>query len=408
MKWFKKIRGAIRGAVSGWKGKGFDFSNWLGRTFWGPENAQLANNETIFSVVSRLSNSMASLPLKLHQNYDTVSNSASDVLIHSPNSYMSSFELIRNIETMRNETGNAYAVIERDIQGQVSRITPFISSYVEPLFDQDSRELWYKVMGSHKTYYFHNLDILHLKHIVGSGSLKGINPIKVLTNTSEYDKAVREFSLNEMQSASNSFILKYDANVDHDKRQKVIEDFKRFYQDNGGILFQEPGVEIHQIDRKYIPADTFTSEKITRSRVANVFNVPVTFLNDTEGQSYSSSEQLMRVFVQLTLMPIVRQYEQEFDRKLLNEHERSNGHYFKFNVGALLRGDTAARAALYHNGLRNGWLSRDEVRRWEDLPPRGGKADELWVSGDMYPLEMDPSQRKGVKDNGEVLESKSD
>ncbi|NBI30783.1 phage portal protein [Chengkuizengella marina] len=408
MHWFKRFKSAISGAVAGWKGQGFDFSSWFGRIFWGADNSKLATNETIFSVVSRLSNSMAFLPLKLHQNYDTVMNSASDVLINSPNSFMSSFELIRNLETMRNETGNAYAMIERDIRGQVTRMTPLISTYVEPVFDRDSGELWYKVIGDNGTFYFHNLSIIHVKHIVGSGSLKGINPIKVLTNTSEYDKAVREFSLNEMQSAANSFILKYDQNVDQEKRDRVIEDFKRFYKHNGGILFQEPGVEISEIQRKYIPADTFTSERITRSRVANVYNVPVTFLNDTEGQSYSSSEQLMRVFVQLTLMPIVRQYEQEFNRKLLNEHERRNGYYFKFNVGALLRGDTAARTALYHNGLRDGWLSRDEVRRWEDLPPRGGKADELWVSGDMYPLEMDPKERKGVSEGGKVLESKSD
>ncbi|MDP5274345.1 phage portal protein [Chengkuizengella axinellae] len=405
MRWKKRFRSAIKGAVAGWKGKGFDFSSWFGRSFWGTDNTKLATNETIFSVVSRLSNSMASLPLKLHQNYDTVMNPSSDVLINTPNAYMTSFELIRNIETMRNETGNAYALIERDIRGQVSRITPLISTYVEPLFDKDSGELWYKVIGDNGTYYFHNLDILHLKHIVGSGNLTGINPIKVLINTSDYDKAVREFSLNEMTSAAHSFILKYDRTVDQEQRKRVIEDFKRFYKDNGGVLFQEPGVEIKEIQRKYIPADTFTSEKITRSRVANVYNVPVTFLNDTEGQSYSSSEQLMRVFVQLTLMPIVRQYEQEFDRKLLNEQERGSGYYFKFNVGALLRGDTAARTALYHNGLRNGWLSRDEVRKWEDLPPRGGKADELWVSGDMYPLEMDPTQRKGgEKIDGETKE----
>jgi phage portal protein BeeE len=71
-----------------------------------------------------------------------------------------------------------------------------------------------------------------------------------------------------MQSAPNSFILKYAENVDIEKRKQVIEDFKRFYQENGGILFQEPGVEIDKIDRTYIAADTLTSELITRSRVA--------------------------------------------------------------------------------------------------------------------------------------------
>ncbi|MHA2916637.1 phage portal protein [Bacillus cereus] len=400
MGWFSRIKMAVSGAVAGWKGQTYDFSSWLGRTFWGVDNSKLANNETIFSVVSRLSNIIASLPIKMYKNYDLENNSTSDVLLNGPNQNMTSFDLIRNMETARNENGNTYALIERDIRGQVSRISPLISTYVEPVLEQESKELWYQVIGDGGTYYFHNLDVLHLKHIVSSQGLKGINPIKVLTNTIDFDKAIREFSLKEMQSAPNSFIVTYGANIDKDKRKEVIEDFKRFYQDNGGILFQEPGVTIDQLERKYIAADTFTSERITRSRVANVFNVPVTFLNDNEGQSYGSNEQLMQQFVQLTLMPIIRQYEQEFNRKLLTPAERKAGFYFKFNVGALLRGDTTARNTLYHGGLRDGWLTRNDVRRWEDLPPIPGKADELWISGDMYPLDMDPSERKGVSTNG--------
>ncbi|MDV2683809.1 phage portal protein [Alkalihalophilus lindianensis] len=391
-----------------WAGATFDLSNWAGRTFWGIDNSKLATNETIFSVVSRLSNVLASMPIKLHRDYDLVTNQASEILTLTPNPNMTSFEFLRLMETRRNESGNAYAVIERDIRGGVTRLTPVESSAVEPILESESQELWYKIIGESQTYYFHNLDVLHLKHIVGASGLKGINPIKVLQNTIDYDRAVREFSLKEMESAPNSFVVKYAANIDTEKRKEVIADFKRFYQDNGGILFTEPGVEIDPIDRKYVAADTFTSERITRSRVANVFNMPVTFLNDTEGQSYSSNEQLMLTFVQMTLIPIVRQYEQEFNRKLLTQSDRQGGHYFKINVGGLLRGDSKSRKDFYHGALRDGWMDRDEVRRWEDLPPRGGQAAELWISGDMYPLEMDPRERKGVRDNEKGSEGAKD
>ncbi|PGB76069.1 portal protein, partial [Bacillus toyonensis] len=133
---------------------------------------------------------------------------------------------------------------------------------------------------------------------------------------------------------------------------------------------------------------------------ANVFNVPVSFLNDTEGQSYSSNEQLMIQFVQMTLTPIARQYEQEMNRKLLNKAERQAGYYFKFNMSGLLRGDTAARTQFYQMMLRSGGLTPDEVRELEDKPPKGGSASQLWISGDLYPIDMDPTQRKGVKSSG--------
>jgi HK97 family phage portal protein len=402
VKWFSRLKSAVKAAVTNWKGSTFDFSNWSGKTFWGTDNSKLATNETIFSVVTRLSNSMAMLPLKLYRNYDVVTNDVSDLVTTSPNPNMTAFEFIRNKESMRDEKGNAYSLIERDIRWRPTRLTPLNPDYVEPVVDRDSGELWYQVIGDKGTYYFHNTDVLHVKHIVGSGGLKGINPIKVLTNATDYDKAVRDFSLSEMQMAPNSFILEYAQNVSPEKRNEIIADFKRFYQDNGGVLFKEPGVKIDSIERKYVSTDTFQSERITRARVANVYNMPVIMLNDTEGQSYSSNEQLMRMFVQLTLMPIVQQYEQEFNRKLLTPEERRAGYYFKFNVNSLLRGDMAARTAFYQMMIRSAGMKPDEARRLEDLPPEGGMADKLWISGDLYPIDFPVENRKGVSDSAKA------
>ncbi|USK43729.1 phage portal protein [Cytobacillus oceanisediminis] len=400
MKWYNRFKMAIKMAVAGWSGQGFDFTTWAGRTFWGVDNGKLATNETIFSVISRLSNTLSSLPIKLYQNYDLIMNKASDVVINNPNPNMTSFECFNKIEVSRNETGNGYAVIMRDIRMQPEQFLPIDSSYVTPILNVDDGELWYQVIGNDGTYYIHNMNMFHVKHITGNSRWAGISPLNVLKNTLEYDKAVQEFSLSEMQK-KDSFTLAYQANVDKDKRQQIIDDFRRFYSENGGILFKEPGVEIDPIERKYFASDTLASEKITRSRVANVFNVPVSFLNDGEGQGFSSNEQMMIQFVQMTLTPIVRQYEQELNRKLLTPADRKAGFYFKFNLGGLLRGDTAARTQFYQMMIRSSGMKPDEVRQLEDLPPVGGKASELWISGDMYPLEMDPTLRKGGEKSGE-------
>lgn len=395
LKW-NKIKMAFKGAASGWKGKTFDFSSWFGRTFWGIDNSKLVTNETIFSVISRIANTVSILPIKLHKNHELETNQVYDILVNSPNQNMNGFDFLNKMEVSRNEHGNAYAIIMRDIRMQPEALVPVDSTYVTPFINSDDETLWYQVQGTGGTYYFHNMNMLHVKHITGTSRWQGISPLDVLKNTLLYDKAVQEFSLSEMEK-KESFFLTYGSNIDKEKRQEVTNNFREFYRENGGILFREPGVDIDPIDKKYFASDTLKSERITRSRVANVFNVPASFLNDAEGQSYSSNEQLMIQFVQMTLTPIVRQYEHEFNRKLLTENERQQGYYFKFNLGGLLRGDTAARAAMYHSGLRDGWLTRDEVRELEDYSPRGGKADELWVSGDMYPLDFPIENRKGVK-----------
>lgn len=251
MKLLDRIKASFRGAVAGWKNATSDFGNWFGRRFWGIDNSKLATNETIFSVITRLANTISILPLKLYQNYDIVTNQASDVLINEPNQNMHGFDFINKMEVSRNEKGNAYAVIFRDIRMQVEKLVPLDPDYVTPFINTDDDALWYEVNGIGGTYYFHNMNILHVKHITGTSRWVGLNPLDILKNTLEYDKAVQEFSLSEMQK-KESFVLAYATNVDKEKRQDIIDDFRRFYSENGGILFKEPGVEIDAMEKKYL------------------------------------------------------------------------------------------------------------------------------------------------------------
>ena len=378
-----------------------NFNVWSGRNFWGIDNSQLATNETIFSIISRLANTMSSLPVKLYKDFDTVNNGISDLLIN-PNQNMSGMEFINKMEVSRNEHGNAYAVVIRDTLTRPIQLLPIENSAVSPFIDSDSGELYYEIRGDKGTSYIHNANMIHLKHITGVNRIVGISPLDVLKNALQYDKAVQEFSLSEMEK-KESFKLTYGANIDEEKQQQVIDNFRRFYSENGGILFQEPGVTIDSIPKSYNASDTSAAEKVTRARVANVFNVPLTFLN--EGTTSLNNEQQMTQFVQTTLTPIVRQYEHEFNRKLLSQADRNNGFYFKFNLNALLRADSASRSNMYQMGIRNGWLTQNEVRELEDLPPSDlQNANNLWISGDLYPINVPIAERNGqpVQNNDDI------
>lgn len=395
MKFWGRVKVSAYAAYAGWKGMSFDFSPWRGRTFWGVDNSQLSTNETIFSVITRLSNAVSSLPFKLYQNYDVVTdNNLADLLIE-PNKNMAGWELLNKLEVSRNEHGNAYAAILRDHYMQPTELLPLDNMQVTPQMDRDSGDVWYKVQAHTGTVYVHNLNMIHVKHVTGVNRIEGVSPIKVLKNALQYDKAVQEFSLSEMEK-KESFKLSYGANVSPDKQKQVIETFKQFYDENGGILFQEPGVTIDQMQKNYNATDTASSEKITRTRIANVFNFPLAFLNE-QGGSLSSNEQTMTQFVQLTLSPILRQYEQEFNRKMLTKEQRRQGFYYKFSVNGLLRGDTAARTAFYQMMLRTAAMTPNEVRQLEDLPPdKSSQASELWISGDLYPLNTPISERNST------------
>ncbi|MBH4736665.1 phage portal protein [Staphylococcus aureus] len=374
----------------------YDFSPWKNKSFWGVINNTLETNETIFSAITKLSNSMASLPLKMHEDYKVVNTEVSDLLTVSPNNSLSSFDFINQIETIRNEKGNAYVLIERDIYHQPSKLFLLNPDVVEMLIENQSRELYYSIhAATGNKLIVHNMDMLHFKHIVASNMVQGISPIDVLKNTTDFDNAVRTFNLTEMQKP-DSFMLKYGSNVGKEKRQQVLEDFKQYYEENGGILFQEPGVEIEPLPKKYVSEDIVASENLTRERVANVFQLPSVFINARSNTNFAKNEELNRFYLQHTLLPIVKQYEEEFNRKLLTKTDREKNRYFKFNVKSYLRADSATQVEVYFKAVRSGYYTINDIREWEDLPPVEG-GDKPLISGDLYPIDTPLELRKSLK-----------
>lgn len=384
----------------------YDFSPWRNKSFWGNINNTLETNETIFSAVTRLANSLSSMPIKLYEDYKVINTNVSELLTISPNNSLSSYDFINQIETVRNEKGNAYVLIERDTFSQPSKLYLLNSDIVNIAIENNSREVYYIIhAASGNKLIIHNMDMLHFKHIVGSNMLKGISPIDVLKNTTDFDAAIRKFNLSEMQKP-DSFVLKYGSNIDVKKRKSVIENFKQFYEENGGILFQEPGVEIDPITKKYVSEDIVASENLTRERVANVFQLPAVFLNANESSNFMKNEELNRFFLQHTLISIIKQYESEFNRKLLTPLDRKKNRYFKFNVKAYLRADSATQAEVYFKAVRSGYYTINEIRELEDLPPVEN-GDKPFISGDLYPidtpLELRKSLKGGDKDDNEKI-----
>ena len=70
-------------------------------------------------------------------------------------------------------------------------------------------------------------------------------------------------------------------------------------------------------------------------------------------------------------MPWIDMWQQAVEQQLLTPSQRVS-HIAKFNVNGFLRGDAASRSQFYNAGITGTYLSPNEVREYEDLPPREG------------------------------------
>lgn len=90
-------------------------------------------------------------------------------------------------------------------------------------------------------------------------------------------------------------------------------------------------------------------------------------------------------FLTYCLRPILKAIEQSVAKDLMTVEQRQK-FYVEFAIDALLRSDSAGRAALYASAAQNGWMTREEIRQLENLPFIEG-ADTLTAQSNLLPLD---------------------
>lgn len=359
----------------------------------------LRNSELIFSAVSRISNALSAMPVQLYRASTPVKNDLNDMVSFEPNTNMTSCQFFKTMEACRGTEGNAYALKIFEAGGTLAGLRPLDPLRVQPILEENSSELWYKITPERGSeYYLHNFYMIHVPFISTNG-YSGVNPVSVLFNTLSYNDEIQTFSASQLKKGINAqVVLEAPANLGQKQKEDMIADFMETYKETAGnILLLESGVQAKSLSLSPVDTKLFEVEKISRSRVAMVYNIPPHLLGDYSDTSFSSQEQQMLEFLMLTMLPIVTAYEQELNRKLLSKEERRRGYRFQFDMNAILRADASTRADVHQKAIRGGWETPNEARAdyGRDKDPNGNK---LLVSRDLTTLEYlikNPDKGKG-------------
>jgi HK97 family phage portal protein len=142
------------------------------------------------------------------------------------------------------------------------------------------------------------------------------------------------------------------------------------------IVLQE-GMEFIRASDKAKDSQLLEARKWQIGEIARFFRVPLHMLNVDDQTNRSTVEAQALDFVKYTVRPWARRIEMAIRRDLI---VATNIYSAKFNMDALLRGDSAARADYFAKGLGSGghapWLTVNEVRAIEGMNPVEG-GDEI-------------------------------
>lgn len=365
---------------------------------------------TYFTCMKMLSESLGKLNIDLMQDTDkgTVkikNHELYNLMKYRPNPYMTPSTFKSLVEFNRNHYGNAFIWVR--YQGaRVKDMWVLENENVNVLVDdinlfKSENRLYYeytnpktlkKVMLSEK-------EVIHLKCGISKNGYLGLSVQDVLASTMKGNKASQNFlnSLNEKGLTARA-VLEYVGDLDRNRKAELVKTIEEFAtgEDNAGRIIPIPlGMKLTPLDLKLTDSQYFELRKYSALQIAAAFGIKPNQLNNYEKSSYSNSEMQNLSFYVDTLLFILKQYEEEFNYKLLTEEERRQGFHFKFNVSSILRADIKTQAECLSKYVNNGIYTPNEARKYLDGEEAEG-GDILMVNGNYIPItEVGKQYQKG-------------
>lgn len=205
-------------------------------------------------------------------------------------------------------------------------------------------------------------------------------------------------SLNGMDSANNMFekgllqtvAFKTDKRIKSDQREDFRKSFEQYSgaMNSGKAILLEDGMDVKTVSLNPKDAQLLESRAFSVEEICRWFRVDPSMIGHGNAVSNwgTGLEQKMIGFLTFTLRPILTRIEQAINNELIPLEDRGI-YYAEFSIDGLLRGDSSSRATFFREMVNAGIMTRDEVRKLENLPPLGGNAEKLMTNGATQPID---------------------
>lgn len=391
-----KKPGRVKSALLNWLGVPISLTNgefwqeWSGVSTSGKlvtadKAMQLS---TVWACVRLLSESISTLPIKIYQSRSDGSRTLAKehpvyrLLCKQPNIEMTPSRFMLMVVASLCLRGNSF-IEKKYIGPKLVALVPLLPQNMVVKRDEASGMLEYKYTDPF-TKKERIVPIKNMMHIRGFGmdGICGMIPIQTGRNVIGSALSVEESAAKIFENGlQSSGFISSELPLNDEQRERIRSYLLSFVgsKNAGKMMVLEGGMKYNNVTMNPEAAQMLESRAFSIEEICRWFRVPPFMVGHMDKQSSwaSSVEGMNMQFLTNTLRPLLVNIEQEISRCLLSGDD---DYYAEFSVEGLLRADSAGRAAYYTTSLQNGWMSRNDVRHLENLPPIDG--------GDIYTVQL--------------------
>lgn len=351
--------------------------------------------ENLRAVVDYLSNSIAQLPLYVYTRKDENDRAIDRIspaarTLWRPNGDQTEYEFIRALAIEYFVFGAVYVWVAPDADsesGYQLRIIPsewVISTENSTAYAPETIRVCTKNGGM-------AVDIPRSEFVqfrtYSAGNPGGyLSPISALRQTLEEQIQAGRFRKELWKSSGrlNAQIIRpKDVQPwDDETRKRFIESFRESWGSGGSkagaIPLMEDGMEIKPFQTSFKEQQWMESVTLSREAVAAAYGVNPSLIWHTGTQTYASAKDNARALYADCLGPILQMLQQRINSFLLPMIGGTPDTYVEFDLTEKLKGSFEERASILQASVGGPWLTRNEARADNNLPPVDG-GDDLIV-----------------------------
>ncbi len=336
---------------------------------------------TVFACVRTITETVGQIPLHAYvRNADGSVERDRASAFHrmftkAPNDWTTAYDFRVSMQADVLLHGGAFALIQRDgaDNPRFLRQLPARSVHMEE--NNITGEPRYRVTlseGGNRIY--RHRDILHIKGLMGLAITTQIKEAIGLALQQETELAQ---SLSSGQRPAG--ILAFENAMTDDAISRAQKQFQSLGK-NKGTAVVDGSAKYHPLGIAHADMQFLELRRHQVAEIARAFRVPLHMLQELERITHQNAEQLGRQFLQFTMMPWLKAWEQEINLKLMPEDGSA---YAEFLTDDIAKADLAARMEAFAKAVTTGILSPNEVRAMENRSPYPG-GDEF-----LRPLNME-------------------
>ena len=268
--------------------------------------------------------------------------------------------------------GNAFIRVFRDEQGLPVNLVVLNPIKVEIQRNGLGRVM-FRYEGEQKL--LTSDEIIHIPDVVRPGHIRGTSRVDALKENFGLAMALESYAARFFgQGVTQAGHIEFPGNLTPEQARELSESFTARHggfrkAHKVGVLSAGAKFVSDQLDND--KSQFIDSRRMAVEDVARAFNIPPHLLGLPGTNTYASVEQNNIAFVTHTLRPIVSKIETAMS-KLLRVVPGGENAFIKFSMDGLLRGDANSRFGAYSTGIQAGYLTVNDIRRFEDLYPIEG------------------------------------